>query len=100
LFSIDLICFSILSNHYHLILRSRPDIVESWDDTEVARRWMLLCPHRKDADGNALPPTDAELNSFRNCPVKLAEIRSRLSNLSWWMRLLNQRVAQRANQER
>ena len=99
LFSIDLICFSILSNHYHLILRSRPDIVEDWDDTEVARRWMLLCPHRKDPDGNALPPTDAELNSIRNCPVKLAEIRSRLSNISWWMRLLNQRVAQRANQE-
>jgi hypothetical protein len=35
---IDLLGFAILSNHFHLILRSRPDVVQSWDDTEVARR--------------------------------------------------------------
>ena len=98
-FGIDLICFSILSNHYHLILRSRPDIVQGWDNTEVARRWLMLCPHRRDPHGNPLSPTEPELNAIRHCPVKLAEIRSRLSNISWWMRLLNQRVAQRANQE-
>ena len=28
-FGIDLLCFSILSNHFHLILRSRPDVVVS-----------------------------------------------------------------------
>jgi hypothetical protein len=47
-FGIDLIGFSILSNHFHLILRSRPDVVAAWDDSEVARRWMMLCPVRKD----------------------------------------------------
>ena len=25
-FGIDLLCFSLLSNHFHLILRSRPDV--------------------------------------------------------------------------
>ena len=98
-FAIDLLCYSILSNHYHLILRTRPDVVESWSDTEVARRWLMICPHRKDDRRQALPPSEPELNSIRNCPEKLAEIRSRLSDLSWWMRLLNQRVAQRANLE-
>ncbi|TWU05025.1 transposase [Stieleria varia] len=98
-FGIDLICFSILSNHYHLILKSRPDVVASWDDTEVARRWLMLCPHRKDSNGNPLPPSECELNAIRNCPEKLADTRSRLSNISWWMRLLNQRIAQRANHE-
>ena len=39
-FAIDLLCFSILSNHYQLILRSRPDVVVTWDDREVARRWL------------------------------------------------------------
>ena len=42
-FGIDLLTFSILSNHYHLILRSRPDVVKLWTDEEVARRWMLIC---------------------------------------------------------
>ena len=34
-FGIDLLCFSILSNHFHLLLRSRPDVVATWDDGEV-----------------------------------------------------------------
>ena len=59
----------------------------------------MICPHRKDSNGKPLNPTDAEIGTIVNCPVRLAEIRSRLSNISWWMRLLCQRVAQRANQE-
>ena len=43
-FRIDLLSFAILSNHFHLILRSRPDVVATWDDSEVARRWLMLCP--------------------------------------------------------
>ncbi|MCG8652093.1 MAG: hypothetical protein MI861_19800 [Pirellulales bacterium] len=97
-FAIDLLCYAILSNHYHLILRTRPDVVAAWDDTEVARRWLLICPHRR-IDGKPAEPSQAELNLIRNCPVKLAEIRRRLSDVSWWIRLLNQRVAQRANRE-
>jgi hypothetical protein len=98
-FGIDLLAFALLSNHMHLVLRSRPDIVESWSDTEVARRWLMLCPVRKDSDLNAAEPTEPELNSIRNDSVRLTEIRSRLSDISWWMRLLNQRIAQRANLE-
>ena len=40
-FGIDLLGFAILSNHFHLILRSRPDVVAAWDDAEVARRWLI-----------------------------------------------------------
>ena len=46
-FGIDLLSMAILANHFHLILRSRPDVVATWDDTEVARRWLKLCPKRK-----------------------------------------------------
>ncbi len=35
---IDLLGTAIMSNHFHLVLRSRPDAVQTWDDTEVARR--------------------------------------------------------------
>ena len=44
-------------------------------------------------------PTEWELNSIRNDPVKLAQIRRRLSDVSWWMRLLCQYIAMRANKE-
>ena len=42
-FGIDLLCYSILSNHSHQILRSRPDVVESWDDTEVHAQLLPCC---------------------------------------------------------
>ncbi|KAA5540226.1 hypothetical protein FYK55_21565 [Roseiconus nitratireducens] len=97
-FGIDLLCFAILSNHYHLILRSRPDVVATWDDTEVARRWLMICPPTR-KKGQSAAPTEAELDSIRRCPVRLAEVRRRLRSISWWMRLLNQNIAQRANRE-
>ena len=96
---IDLLSFAILSNHFHLILRSRPDVVETWDDSEVARRWLMLCPNRKKEDRSPEEPNEFELNSIRNDPEKLATIRTRLSDVSWWMRLLCQNIGTRANQE-
>ena len=98
-FGIDLISFSILSNHFHLVLRSRPDVVATWDDTEVARRWLNICPLRKDAEGMPQEPTRSELDTIRNDPDRLAMIRSRLSDISWWMRLLSQPLAAMANKE-
>jgi len=44
---IDLLAFSCMSNHFHLLLRSRPDVVATWDDTQVALRWWQLFPIRK-----------------------------------------------------
>jgi hypothetical protein len=98
-FGIDLLCFAILSNHFHLILRSRPDVVATWDDTEVARRWLMLCPVRKNDEGFAEEPNEAELNMVRNDPQKLETVRLRLSDIAWWMRLLCQNIAVRANHE-
>ncbi len=98
-FGIDLLAFAILSNHFHVVPRSRPDVVGTWDDTEVARRWLLLCPLRRQDDGKPEEPNESELDSIRNDPDRVAEIRSRLSDISWWMRLLCQRIAMRANAE-
>jgi hypothetical protein len=98
-FGIDLLGFAILSNHFHLILRTRPDVVATWSDEEVALRWMMLCPHRRNSDGSPCQPTEPEIKSIAGCPVKTKEIRERLSSISWWMRLLCQRIAMRANRE-
>ena len=79
-FGIDLLGMTILDNHFHLVLRSRPDVVETWDDTEVARRWLMLCPERKKPDGSPEEPNEAELNSIRGDSDKLPDIRRRLSS--------------------
>jgi REP element-mobilizing transposase RayT len=98
-FGIDLLCQAIMSNHIHLILRSRPDVVKQWSNEEVARRWLMLCPERRDEKRRPLEPTEFEINSIVNNKEKLATVRSRLSDISWWMRLLSQNIAQRANRE-
>ena len=43
-FAIDVMAYAIMSNHFHLVLRTRPDIVAQWSDEEVARRWRALFP--------------------------------------------------------
>jgi hypothetical protein len=65
-FGIDLLGFAIMSNHFHLILMSRPDVVSTWDDTEVARRRLLICPVRKNSAGD---PGETGTGSVRGaCP--------------------------------
>ena len=98
-FGVDLLGFAILSNHFHLILRTRPDVVETWSDDEAARRWLMICPLQRDKTGQAIKPTAKQIRAIAGCPIRLAEIRKRLSSVSWWMRLLCQRVATRSNAE-
>lgn len=106
LMAIDLLDFSLLCNHIHQVLRSRPDAVKQWDNYEVARRWMNLCPttRKKLQVGDrvervAIPPRETQIQTLANNPRRIGEIRERLSSISWWMRLLCQKVAQRANFE-
>ncbi len=46
LFGVEIAAFAVLSNHVHVILRNRPDVVALWSDQEVARRWLALFPGR------------------------------------------------------
>ena len=88
-----------MSNHLHVILRNRPDLVSEWSDDEVARRWWALFPGRKDAAGHPEKPRQHELDMITSDRKKLAEIRLRLSSLSWFMRCLAEGIARDANQE-
>ena len=98
-FAIDVLGFAVMSNHFHVILRNRPDIVDGWSDTEVARRWWMLCPARKTDDGQPEEPTQAELEAIRSDPQRLAELRRRLSDISWFMRMVAEPIARLANAE-
>jgi hypothetical protein len=46
LFGVEIAAFAVMSNHVHVILRIRPDVVALWSDQEVARRWLALFPGR------------------------------------------------------
>ena len=41
-FGIEVLSFAVMSNHCHVVLRNRPDVVQDWSDEEVARRWWFL----------------------------------------------------------
>jgi hypothetical protein len=97
IFGIDCLTYSILSNHFHVVLRSRYDIVATWSDREVARRWLRLYPKRRDKQGNPKNPTKVEIARIVNNRKRLKELRKRLSDVSWWMRYLAEKVARRSN---
>jgi hypothetical protein len=98
-FAIDCLTYTVLSNHLHVVLRSRPDIVQTWSDEDVARRWLRLFPKRKCKDGSPEIPNNAELQMITGDPKRVEELRSRLSDLSWWMRCTAENIARQANRE-
>jgi hypothetical protein len=98
-FGIDILGFAIMSNHFHVILRNRPDVVAMWDDEEVARRWLRLCPVRKTPEGESEEPSAAEIAAITGWPELLAAVRRRLSDISWFMKMAAEPLARRANRE-
>lgn len=98
-FAIDCLTYTVLSNHLHVVLRSRPDVVATWSDKEAARRWLKLFPPKRLVERVSADPTDEELKMITANAERLAEIRRRLSDVSWWMRCTAENIARRANRE-
>lgn len=99
-FAIDVLAYAILSNHFHLVLRNRPDQVEAMDDREVVVAWLMICPQSgKQPDGSVEPPTEPEIRSELNKPDRVPELRKRLSNPSWLIRQVSQYMGIRCNAE-
>ena len=97
-FGIDCLSFAVMVNHVHVILRNRPDVVATWTDEDVARRWWQLFPLRKNRDKSPAIPTESELKLFMS-PARNKQLRTRLSDISWWMRALAEPIARRSNAE-
>ncbi len=51
---------------------TRPDVVKEWSDVELARRWLMLCPERRDEKRQPLEPTEFEINSSAEHKLWLA----------------------------
>ena len=96
-FGIEVLGFSVMSNHFHCVLRTRPDVVANWSDEEVARRWLQIFPKRRQKDGSPCEPSDADLLTITGDKAVLAERRERLSSVSWFMRCTSEVIARMAN---
>jgi putative transposase len=99
IFAIEVCAYAIMENHYHTILRTRPDIVASWSDWEVATRWLTLFPRRRTIRGAATLPAEEEIRALSHRPERIAQLRQRLCSLSWFMGRLNEFIARAANKE-
>jgi REP element-mobilizing transposase RayT len=97
-FAMDILSYAILSNHIHLIARNRPDVVKTWSDREVALRWLKLFPGQR-MDEQLADPTDNKVDALARDKPRLAQIRSRLSNPSWFMKALCEPIARIANKQ-
>lgn len=97
IFSIDVCAYTVMSNHYHLVVYidharslslSNQDVVERW------KRLFRLPPSvQRWQDGVAV---DAELKAAE---AVIEKWRGRLCDLSWFMKCLNEHLARRANAE-
>lgn len=97
-FGVDILAYSVLSNHLHLILRNRPDIVAAWSDQEVAIRWLKVFPGRR-MEEHLAEPTEHEVQTLAADTERVAEVRKRLSDISWFMRSLAEPIARMANRQ-
>ena len=96
IFAVEVCAFAVMWNHYHTILRTRPDIVATWSDYEVASRWLTLFPRHCDL---GQVPIDKQIHALTQSPGRIATLRKRLSSLSWFMGRLNESIARAANKE-
>ncbi len=99
IFAIEVIAYAVMSNHLHAVIRNRPDEAKGWEDKEVARRWRLLFPLRRDLKGMPMKPNSAEISAITMDKKKVELYRTRLSDISWFNRCMNENIARRANAE-
>ena len=97
-FGLDILTYAIMSNHLHLVLRSRPDVVNAWSDRQVALRWLQIFPGKR-IDEQLGDPTTHDVDTLVNDSERMALVRLRLSDVSWFMRALSEPIARLANRQ-
>ena len=97
-FAIDVAAYAVMSNHYHIVLRVDQNLAASWSSTEIIQRWntFFTLPALISRFMKGECTTAAELKAADEI---IQEWRSRLHNISWFMRLLNESIARQSNKE-
>ena len=81
--------YSVLDNHFHLLVRLDPAVATGWSDDEVVRRWGRLFPPR-DRLCRPIPVSDEWIQSRLVDSAWVKTTRERLQSLSWFMKCLKE----------
>ena len=90
IFAIELYAYAVMSNHLHVVIRVDATAANDWDEDEVIERHSKLFPGLKDVAQNTSAHHRRDL---------CEKWRTRLTDISWFMRCLNEHIARRANKE-
>ncbi|ACA88998.1 hypothetical protein [Shewanella woodyi] len=98
IFAIDVAAYAVMSNHLHVVLYIDIETVNRWSDRTVVEQWHQLF------NGTELTQRFAKGEVIEEYQVaKLKHLvgiyRSRLCDISWFMRCLNEPIARMANKE-
>jgi REP element-mobilizing transposase RayT len=98
IFAIHVCAYAVMSNHYHLVLEIDTTQSEAWTTEDVIQRWHQLFKgnlfSQRFFKGEQL--TRAEQEALDSC---VSVWRSRLADISWFMRQINEPIAREANAE-
>jgi hypothetical protein len=88
----------VMSNHYHVVLHIDQQTAKNWSITEVCSQWHQLFSgftlSTRYLAGEVLSESEQE-----QLVIKVEGWRERLTDISWFMRCLNEPIARQANQE-
>jgi len=97
-FALDICAYAVMWNHYHVVLHVDVEQAAGWSRREVIERWHRLFRGRVLSQryllGEAL--SSSELTILDELVTMW---RQRLQDISWFMRILNETIARRANIE-
>jgi REP element-mobilizing transposase RayT len=97
IFPIEVCAYAVMSNHYHLVVYVDAQRARNWSKQEVMERWTTLfrAPNlvKRWQSGEALEAERVAAETI------IERWRSRLCDISWFMRCLNEHLARLANAE-
>ena len=98
IFAIHVCAYAVMSNHYHLVLEIDTAQADAWTTENVIQRWHRLFKgnvfSQRLLRGERL--AIVERQALDAC---VAVWRSRLADISWFMRQINEHIAREANIE-
>ena len=87
-----------MSNHHHLVLHVDFKSAKQAEPKEIVRRWHQLCKP-KDVSQKFINSEHLEPYEINQLNVLIDTWRTRLFDISWFMKLLNEKIARQANKE-
>lgn len=89
IFALDVCAYSVMSNHYHVVLHINTENQFRWGEDEIVDRWRRLY---------SVPDWFHTADAKKRQEVT-AVWRERLGSISWFMKCINEPLARLANKE-